>query len=194
MARIQPTPIWYVSPERQLERARQLWPNAILPEPPKGFTPATASEVPLLHVPDSFYALWAKIVAPAGYTKDLWMGIEADKWRLRLIPNKVEYTKPVWLGFDPEYGRGVRSDSLWGRSNLAANEVFSAVIQFPDWSLYWLHGASPPNLSGYQCEYEGNWSCVPYLYRWDWNSRLKLRVGFAACSSGRFASPSVREC
>ena len=53
-------PSWYVSPEQQLARARQLWPNAVLPEPPKEFTPRTKSEVLLLHVPDSFDSLWDK--------------------------------------------------------------------------------------------------------------------------------------
>src|SRR3990167_7609005 len=32
-------PIWWRTAEQQLERARQLWPNAVLPVPPKAFTP-----------------------------------------------------------------------------------------------------------------------------------------------------------
>ena len=62
-------PTWWSTTEQQLERARQLWPNAVLPEPPKGFTPRTKSEVLLLHVPDSFDSLWDKVVAPRGYAK-----------------------------------------------------------------------------------------------------------------------------
>ena len=57
-------PTWWRTPEQQLARARQLWPNAVLPEPPKEFTPRTKSEVLLLHVPDSFDSLWDKVVAP----------------------------------------------------------------------------------------------------------------------------------
>ena len=97
-------PTWWRTPEQQLERARRLWPNAVLPEPPKEFTPRTKSEVLLLHVPDSFDSLWDKVVAPTGYTKYRWEGVKSDKRNLRLAPGKVEFTQPVWLAFDPEHG------------------------------------------------------------------------------------------
>lgn len=187
-------PTWWRTPEQQLERARQLWPNAVLPEPPKEFTPRTKSEVLLLHVPDTFDSLWDKVVAPDGYTKYRWEGVKADKRNLRLSPNKREYTEPVWLAFDPEHGRGERPGSFLGQADIAASEVFSALIQFPEWSLAWFHGASAPNLSGYQLKYDGNWSNVPYLDRWDDDRRLKLSGDWADHRGDRWSSPSVREC
>lgn len=198
-AAIQPTVTavqtsWYVAPERQLERARQLWPNAVLPEPPEGFTPRTKSEVLLLHVPDTFDNLWNLVNAPEGYTKYRWESVKADKRNLRLAPNKVEFTRPVWLAFDPEHGKGERPDSFWGQADCAASEVFSALIQFPEWSLAWFAGSSAPNLSGYQLKYDGNWADVPCLYRWDDDRQLKLIDRWADDRDGRWSSPSVREC
>lgn len=187
-------PSWYVSPEQQLARARQLWPNAVLPEPPAEFTPRTKSEVLLLHVPDTFDSLWDKVVAPTGYTKYRWEGIKADKRNLRLAPNKVEFAAPVWLAFDPERGKGERPDSFWGQADTAASEVFTALIQFPEWPLAWFNGASAPNLSGYQLKYDGNWSLVPALHRWDVDRQLGLHGRWAGNRIDRWSSPSVREC
>ena len=187
-------PTWWRTTEQQLERARQLWPNAVLPEPPEGFTPRTKSEVLLLHVPDSFDSLWDKAIAPTGYTKYRWEGVKADKRNLRLSPNKREYTEPVWLAFDPERGKGERPDSFWGQADTAASEVFSALIQFPEWSLAWFNGASAPNLSGYQLKCNGNWSYVPYLNRWGGDRQLKLNDGWAGARDDNWSSPSVREC
>ena len=188
-------PTWWRTPEQQLARARQLWPNAVLPEPPKEFTPRTKSEVLLLHVPDTFDSLWDKVVAPDGYTKYRWEGVKADKRNLRLAPNKVEYTEPVWLAFDPEHGKGERPDSFWGQADLAASEVFSALIQFPEWSLAWfINGASAPNLTGYQLKYDGNWSGVPFLVRWVDDRQLELIGSWAVGRGAGWSSPSVREC
>lgn len=188
------SPTWWRTPEQQLERARQLWPNTVLPEPPKEFTPRTKSEVLLLHVSDSFDSLWGKVVAPTGYTKYRWEGVKADEQNLRLSPNKREYTEPVWLVFDPERGKGARPDSFWGQADVAASEVLSALIQFPDWSLSWFNGASAPNLAGYQLKYDENWSSVPCHNLWDDGHRLELSAYLAACDRSRCASPSVREC
>ena len=188
-------PTWWRTPEQQLARARQLWPNAVLPLGlPKEFTPRTKSEVLLLHVPDSFDSLWDKVVAPMGYTKYRWDGVKADKRNLRLAPDKVEYTEPVWLAFDPEHGRGERPDTFWGQADTAASEVFSALIQFPEWSLAWFNGASAPNLTGYQLKYDGVWSHVPYLHRWDDDRQLELVGHWADHRAGNWSSPSVREC
>ena len=188
-------PTWWRTPEQQLERARQLWPNAVLPEPPKEFTPRTKSEVLLLHVPDTFDNLWNLVNAPEGYTKYRWDGVKSDKRNLRLAPNKVEFAAPVWLAFDPEHGKGERPDSFWGQADTAASEVFSALIQFPEWSLAWFAGSSAPNLTGYQLKYDGNWSHVPYLNRWDDDRRqLKLLDNWADDRHDDWSSPSVREC
>ena len=188
-------PTWWRTPEQQIARARQLWPNAVLPEPPKEFTPRTKSEVLLLHVPDTFDSLWDKVVAPDSYTKYRWEGVKADKRNLRLSPNKREYTEPVWLAFDPEHGKGERPDSFWGQADLAASEVFSALIQFPEWSLAWfINGASAPNLTGYQLKYDGNWSSVPCLHRWGGDRQLELLGSWADDRHVHWSSPSVREC
>ena len=187
-------PTWWRTPEQQLARARQLWPNAVLPEPPKEFTPRTKSEVLLLHVPDSFDSLWDKVDAPTGYTKYRWEGVKSDKRNLRLAPNKVEFAQPVWLAFDPERGKGERPDSFWGQADTAASEVFSALIQFPEWSLAWFNGASAPNLTGYQLKYDGNWSNVLCIVRWVGGRQLGLHDSWAGARNGDWSSPSVRKC
>ena len=195
-ASIQPklvAPSWYVSPEQQLARARQLWPNVVLPEPPAEFTPRTRSEALLLHVPDMFDNLWNMVVAPTGYTKYRGEGVKSDERNLRLAPNKREFTAPVWLAFDPEHGKGERPDSFWGQADIASSEVFSALIQFPEWSLSWFNGASAPNLTGYQLKYDGNWWRIPCLYRRDDDRQLGLHFIWADAGSGDWASPSVRE-
>lgn len=188
-------PSWWRTPEQQLERARQLWPNAVLPEPPKEFTPRTKSEVLLLHAPDTFDNLWNLVVAPEGYTKYRWESVKSDKRNLRLAPNKREYTQPVWLVFDPERGEGERPDTFWGQADCAASEVFSALIQFPEWSLAWFAGSSAPNLTGYQLKYDDEiWWGVPHLIRWDDDRQLKLGDEGANFRFNDWSSPSVREC
>lgn len=187
-------PSWWRTPEQQLERARLLWPGVVFPEPPKGFTSRTKSEVLLLHVPDAFDILWSKVDAPDGYTKYRWDGVKANEQNLRLSPNKVEFAVPVWLAFDPEHGKGECPDSFWGRADIAASEVFSALIQFPEWPLAWFNGASAPNLTGYQLKYDGNWSFVPFLSRWDVDRQLELFGCWADDRDVSWSSPSVREC
>ena len=193
-------PSWWRTPEQQLDRARQLWPNAVLPEPPEEFTPRTKSEVLLLHVPDTFDSLWDKVVAPTkdgvSYTKFRSEGVKADKQNLLLATKGGEsYVVPVWLAFDPERGKGERPGSFWGQADCAASEVFSALIQFPEWPLAWFNGASVPNLSGYQLKYDGNWSRrVPCLARWDDDRRLELHGRWADVEDYFWSSPSVRAC
>ena len=188
-------PTWWRTPEQQLARARQLWPGRELPAPPEQFTPRTTSEVLLLHVPDTFDNLWSMVVAPTGYTKRRLPAVKADRANLRLAPNKREFTQPVWLAFDPEHGRGACPVLLWGQDNLAASEVLSALIQFPDWPLAWFKGASAPNLAGYQLKRDGGWLCVPYLHRRDPSfDLLELSACWAVCGACDWSSPSVREC
>lgn len=187
-------PTWWRTAEQQLERARQLWPNAVLPEPPKAFAPRTKSEVLLLHVPDSFDSLWDKVVTPESCPKYRWDAVKSDPANLRLAPGKVDYTELVWLGFDPEYGNDERPDSLWGQANLAGCEVFSALIQFPNWHFSWLSTSAAPNLSGYQLKDDEGWLCVPTIYKRNKNSALHLSSARAFLQDNYWASPSVREC
>jgi hypothetical protein len=186
-------PDWWRTAEQQLQRAHELWPNVNLPKPPAHFEPRTKSEVLLLHVPDTFDSLWDK-VAPTGSTTHRWESVKYDPTALRLAPNKVEFDKPVWVAFDTEYGIGDFSDSLWSQAdiNLAASEVFSALIQFPDWTQAWRNGALGLNLMGYQLKHMDSWSDVLGVNLS--KSRLSLRVDFYAVHSNRRPSPSVREC
>lgn len=182
-------PEWYISPEQQLERARQLWPDAVLPEPPEGFTPRTRFEVLLLHVPESLDSLWDKVVAPEGYTKEKQECYSG--WRVKLAPRKREYTEPIWLAFDPERGKNEPSNSFWDSSDVATTEIISAMIQFPLWPLAWGNGASAPHLVGYQVDGSER---VPFLVRLDEEKQLTLCWhAFADLRSFRYANPSVRD-
>lgn len=187
---------WYVSPSDQIARARQLWPDAFLPAPPLTFAPQTPSEVPLLHVPDEFDSLWGKIVAPEGYRKQRWEGFKTDVLNLRIAPGKWEIYEPAWVAFDPEHGKGKSPDSFWGAPNIAASEVFSAVIQFPDWPLSW-NESPAPNMAGYQINRRGFWGVdVPRLDCWGGGSLLRLLAAGDDLRQSRsdFSSPSVRKC
>lgn len=212
-------PKWWVLPELQLERAHRLWPKANLPEPPEKFTPKSATEVLLLHVPDTFMSLWGKIELPPHYRKgvNVYTPIDLNERHVRLAPNKQEYTKPVWLAIETEHAHNVAPAKLWGMSKLAAGEVLSAVIQFPDWIKSWGVTASIPMLSGYQYNDVKvptlPWSHVLFLdiprqitldmmtalgrRTWDSESRKKL-MPIAICDAryghgSNWASPSIRE-
>jgi hypothetical protein len=185
-------PVWWRTPEQQLARARQLWPDAFLPEPPKEFTPRTKSEVLLLHVPDSFDNLWNLVDAPTGYTKYRWAGIMYDERNLRLAPGKIESMGPVWLAFDPEHGKGERPP-FWGQADLAASEVFLALIQFPEWPLEWPNEASSPCLSGYRLKYRGTWH-IPCILLSTNDRQLELEAVVGTWSTDGNSSPTVREC
>lgn len=114
---------------------------------------------------------------------------------MRRAPNNVGFAQPVWLAFDPEHGKGERPNSFWCQDNLAASEVFSALIQFPNWPLAWLNGASAPTLTGYQLKDDyGNWSSVPYLQLLDDCHQLELCGDEADGGAVNWSSPSVRAC
>lgn len=194
-------PAWWVPPSKQMEKAFELWPGVTIPGPPTHFGPRTKTEVLLLHVPDTFNSLWDKVVAPDGYAKSRWEDVRAGKRSLRLAPNTCEYTEPVWLAFDPGHGKGARPDSFWEESSrlgpdlrLAASEVFSALIQFPDWPLSWGNGAQTPNLCGFQLKSESKWSSVPYLDLSAGSRKLRLYANWADDRDINWASPSIREC
>lgn len=188
-------PAWWCTPEQQLERARRLWPNAILPETPKEFTPRTKSEVLLLHVPDSFDSLWYKIVGPRGYAVSRWENLVPEINNLSLVTGRDEYAQPIWLGFDPDHGKGQHPDSFWGRADIAASEVLSALIQFPQWPLAWRCDAPVPTLAGYRITYLNHFSLVPLLSWGAEKCALKLSHNFGlSIEDGNWASPSIREC
>lgn len=184
-----PSMPWYVSPDKQLKKARQLWPHLTLPTPPRTFRPIVPGEVPLIHIPDTFNSLWNKVCVPPGYTKCCQKGIRTDREDLQLTPGKYEFAEPVWVGFNPEYGKGVQPKLLLGEPHLAASEVLSALIQFPNWSLSWFNGASTPCLTGYQFRRTN----VLRLIRWRDSHEVGLTYEWADHRDEEMASPSVRE-
>lgn len=187
-------PWWWRTPEEQLQRARGLWPDIWLPAPPIGFTPQSRTGVLLLHVPRLFDELWSSIVLSGGYKTTRWTYFKSDKEHLHLSPWAVAYAGPAWIELDPEYGRGLDSDEqLWEGASVspAALEVVSGLIQFSDWPLAWLRGASAPNLSGFRSIHKGS-SLVPFLNRWQAIRQLKLQVLRAGIPYNNWAWPSVR--
>lgn len=191
-------PSWHVSPERQLERARALWPSAVLPEPPKAFHPRTSTEVLLLHVPDTLENLWSKVVAPDRYAKSDWDSFEANRLGMCLTRRVHMYARSVWIAFDPEHGRGEMPCKFWNNADLAASEVISALIQFPEWPLAWRKDASVPFMAGYQLDSEYSSSLTPYVDRSDRNihgGKNVLRLGVTHSDVGidNHSCPSARE-
>jgi hypothetical protein len=188
-------PSWWVPADQQLLQAQKLWPNITLPDPPE-FTPLTKSEVLLLHVPDDFTSLWEK-ASEHHYAYERGDSILTE-WHLRLNPNRREFVEPTWVAFDPEHEKEVSPATLWNKENLAASEVLSAIIQFPDWPLEWIDAdASRPYLSGYQLERNGQWSDVPAIMynRPDRSSPSGLylhRVEAGSTHHPFAASPTVR--
>lgn len=189
-------PPWWRKPEQQLARARELWPGTELPEPPARFAPLTKTEVLLLHVPASFEVLWRFVAAPDGYEKFRDRGLWSNSAHLRLTPNALKHDEPVWVAFDPEYGVDRPPYYVWDdmRHHVASSEVLSALIQFPDWPLAWLHGAAAPHIAGYR--YAGlnaTWSRCLYLRCHVVPvNRLGLYQDSASLHSKNWASPSVR--
>ena len=185
-------PSWWRTPEQQLERAEQLWPHLVLPQPPKRFLPQSKHEVPLLHVRSSFRVLWSKVEPPAGYSKVMGNYVDCDVQSLRTTPGKIEFTEAVWLGFDPQRNKDEVPEDLWSDSDLAGPEVLSALIQFPDWPLSWTSDNPAPFVSGYQAQRMGKWECVPYLTIFKNHKELKLNFTFADEDGDHRPSPVVR--
>lgn len=155
-------PNWWRTAHQQLDRARVLWGNKNLPEPPKAFVPQTPSEVLLLHVPDTFDNLWDMIVPPIGYRKRRFTYDD-----IRVVEGKVRFTEPVWLAFDTLHGSGISPMSLSDKSRLAGDEVLSAMIQFPHYASTWACiGDNSLLLSAYQVKIADNdWSDIPMIRR-----------------------------
>ncbi len=188
------TPKWWRTPEQQLARARELWPDTDLPEPPSEFG-LGKTEVLLLHVPRSFEELWGVIEESTLYIKRRSDDGGFYERHLQLAPNVPNRTEPVWLAFDYAANRGEMPINLWDRSDLAASEILSAVIQFPDWLADFAdRGGSPYlNLSGYQLERE-NRLHVPFLCLWRGARTLELGDRLTSAHGSDWLSPTVREC
>lgn len=182
-------PAWWRTPEQQLERARQLWPGVESPELPSDFVPQTETEVLLLHVPDTMYELWNRVTIP-GYDEYSSCGLDESNYG-RI--GARSYKGSEWVAFDPEHCKGGVAHYAPSGLYLAASEVLSALIQFPDWPLTWQEGASAPNLSGFR--YQPDQNCYVPFINLQADGRRCIELGFWATSSeANWASPSVRKC
>ncbi len=200
--------VWQREPTLQLARARELWPDVLLPDLPVNFERISASEVLLLHVPGNFDSLWDKVDPPGGYTKDRIGGVRSGGQRLRLLPTVPWHTEPIWLGFD-SYGGDCYGDNQFYP---AASEVLSALIQFPDWPLSWFTGpdgpmtgeygqdfskfAKAPIIGGYEMNNGVNWSNKLVMHRWDGGRSLILetcsRSTASELANSCWATPRIR--
>jgi len=209
---------WYVSPERQLERVKQLnaerewgFTESDIPSIPENFTPRTATEVLLLAVylpkkgkvsglQRTFDELWQLIKAPQGLTKYRWDELKSDSKHLRSAPGHSHKPGIRWVAFDPNTYRAKSPEQALKLSEqdnvqLAGVEILMAELLFQSWATSWNGDSSPfPNLSGLQFYWNTDWSYVPYLYRWDDDRQLELSAIWAVSGSSRYASPSVGEC
>ena len=102
-------------------------------------------------------------------------------------PNKIPYDKPVWLNFHFDYGKVLKPYLFRQRSDLAASEVLSALIQFPEWINSWEAESFKVNLAGYEIQSASDrysQSYTPYVHRVGSAVVLGLR---SAMSGGTFA-------
>lgn len=210
---------WYVSPERQLEHVKQLntergWgfkETDFPPIPGNAWLHMRRDEVLLLAVylpkqgkvsglQRTFDELWNLIEAPDGYTNWRWDELKSDSKHLKSAPGHSHRPGVCWVAFDASAYRGKSPEHALARRNedntrLAGVEVLMAALLFPTWPTSWNGDSSPfPNMSGLQFYWNTVWSRVPYLGRWDDDSRLELNTDWAEHDNPLWASPSVREC
>ena len=165
------------------------------------FEPVTDSDEPL--VTGGFgYAnpkavvnkLFGAFTPPDGYTK--YNYIEGAK--LRYAPGMrptgglrlVHFDPNAYAGLSPEAAlKAAKQASLW----LAGIEVLEHLVLNPQAGLTWDGKLCYyPNLSGLQCEYDADWSFVPYVYRS--GSEFYLDSSDADSADPFWSSPVVREC
>lgn len=195
-----PQPAWYEMPANQMKRANRLWATVALAKTPAG--PYWGEDVDgkwvmLLHVPRSFDELWSVVEAPADYSKYRQEGLKSDVSHLRLTSNVPDREHPVWLRFYYAAHQGIRPDYLVGRADLAASEVLSALIQFPDWAAAWnLTDTPSPWLPGFRARFgvESDWSRIPYVNRSSSRHQLTLCTQLGYTSDLEMCSPIVKEC
>lgn len=220
-----PLPAWYVSPEQQLERVRQLnaerkwgFADADFPAVPS-FMPRTPTEVLLLavYLPqkgkvsgvrrtfDEHLTVIESQLRGTGrdyYRSD---GLKSDRDHLQLFG--TAWHEPAmglrWVAYDyaanhePENGH--RVDELWKAkaNDLAASEVLSALMLFPEYGPS-MDGDKTPyaNLAGYQANWgsESDWSCCPCVDWWSGGRQLGVSAGWADGRDYVWASPRFREC
>lgn len=186
-------PRWWTCPEQQLECAHKLWPGRQLPKPPDNFIARTETEVLLLHVPASFNTLWGMVRSPGGYdtiSRVNFLGL--NQRNIRLASRDHAYVHPVWLRFDPAHGKGMSPSSFVGRSDMAAGEVLSALIQFPGWPATWRYGDSGFLLAGYQAKVGDSWLHTPAITLG--KEGLTLQCFSASVSRRGMSVPTAQLC
>ena len=212
-------PSWYVSPEQQLERVRQLnaehgWGFADADFPAIPSVTLHGTEVLLLAVGlpdkgkvsgvqrtfDEHVAVIRQQLEGSSRSFWQWDGLKSDPQHLQL-QSRVHETGLTWVVYDyaahhdPKKGHIVKD--LWKPCSveLAASEVLSALVLFPEYGPS-MDGDKTPyaNLPGYQVLYDSDWSRCPYVDWWSGDRRLYLGASWADNRYCGYASPVVREC
>lgn len=105
----------------------------------------------LLHNPRPFDELWNAVPLPET-AKYRWPGLLSGEQYMRLKPGVPNHAKPVWV----EFGYANTDRCLPEGFYLAGTEVFSVMIQFPNWIDNWgrgvLMGGLSTRLSAEGCE------------------------------------------
>ena len=208
---------WYVSPEQQLEKVRQLnseykwgFEESDFPSEIPEFTPRTSTEWLLLvvYLPDkgkvkglqrTFNAWWDVMTAPDGFDKVRWEKLDSDPKHLRLVSGTEHQPGIRWVVIDPNANPGLSPEaalkSVTEVTSLAGVEVLALAALCPGWVTSWNGKGSPfPNMSGLQFYYNSAWSLVPCIRRWVDYRMLKLDAYWAGDASSGWASPAVRKC
>lgn len=160
---------WHTEPKQQIQAATEIWGDSlVIPDIP-AFTPETASEVLLLHVPDEWSTLWA---LAQGATLETGAHLTA-----------------AWVAFDPERGTGERPNVFASAEDAADAEIFSALIQFPEWPQSWRRQGSAPILhSKAEATIDGNLAIAV-----DSKGELTLTSRSSNHCHRNRANPSVRK-
>jgi len=212
---------WTMSPSSQISRLLDLskangWgvARSDIPEKPKGFKPATPTEVLLL----AFYfegedglsselitlrRWWDAFPVSNSYIKWMWQDMHIDGEHMQLV-SPAHKPGIRWVAYDPcanwHQISGRQINDLWGNPlvapTLASTESVMALCYDPHWALRWNLAQVPyPDLSGWKYSKGGEvaWQNVPYLCRWGADGQVELSVSDGGDQDPRWSSPTVRE-
>ena len=196
--RVWQAPIWWVEPEQQMHRARQVFGSVKLPDPPAVFEPTSDNEVLLLHVPRPAATLWELISEHPCYKTIFAAPIIENKGKFHPRTTLEPNGQPVWVGFDPLYGKGLAAADIAPDLTPAGFTVLSAVIQFPDWPTVWREENYAPSLPGFRIgEQDTPSDCdgVPFLRMTDDDLPIYLTMCCTPDHMGsrHLTNPIVRE-
>lgn len=218
-------PAWYVLPEQQLEWMREInnerkwgFDESDFPIQTPDFVPRVHTELLLLavYLPDKgkqtgvqrtideqLDVISLQCLQRGYHSVSRWPMFKTDPAHLRLHPRKVHRPGIRWVAYDYaapwDSKYGYYAAILWNVDNivpiLAASEVFSALMLFPEYGSSM--GDENPTMPGYQSRLNGGWSGVPYAYWGHENepggSRLHVGVQKAERVYPNFRTTLVRE-